>query len=80
MTMREVASAIGVPLITYSEWEYGRAIRGDNLFKLAKFYGTSTDLLLNQNRTADLSSEQRLDRTLDDLQIVRAELMKSQKK
>jgi transcriptional regulator with XRE-family HTH domain len=38
-TLREVAAAICVPLTTYREWEYGRAIRGEHMIKLAKVFG-----------------------------------------
>src|SRR5882762_1035006 len=38
-TLREVAAAICVPLTTYREWEYGRAIRGEHMIKLEKGFG-----------------------------------------
>jgi transcriptional regulator with XRE-family HTH domain len=77
--MREVASAIGVPLTTYREWEYGRAVRSQNLVKLANFFGVSMEQLTGESNPVSLTTEQRLKRALDDLAIVHSEI-KSQAK
>ena len=38
LTMKQVASAINVPVTTYREWEYGRIIRGEPYVALAKVF------------------------------------------
>ncbi len=32
LTQREVAVAVGVPLSTYKEWEYGRRVQGERVY------------------------------------------------
>ena len=77
--MREVAIGIGVPLTTYREWEYGRAVQGKHLVNLAKFYGVSAESLAGQVEATILTVEQRLKIAIDHLSIAHSELT-SQKK
>jgi transcriptional regulator with XRE-family HTH domain len=74
LTLREVAQGIGVPLTTYREWEYGRAIRSEHLINLAKFFGVSLEDLTNSEHIQDLSLEQRLKIAIDHLLIVHSEI------
>lgn len=46
LTMKEVAQAVEVPLSTYREWEYGRAIQGEPYTKIAKALSISLSELL----------------------------------
>lgn len=78
LTLKDVADGIGVPLTTYREWEYGRAIRPKNLVKLSAFFGVSLDEL-NGISSLDLSLEERLSRALNDIAIVREALTKRSK-
>lgn len=78
LPMREVAKGIGVPLTTYREWEYGRAVQGKHLVNLAKFYGISAEALAGQSESEPLSVAQRLKIALDHLSIAHSE-MTSQK-
>ena len=32
LTQKELASALGVPLSTYKEWEYGRRVQGERVY------------------------------------------------
>ena len=32
LTQKEVAQALGVPLSTYKEWEYGRRVQGEGVY------------------------------------------------
>jgi transcriptional regulator with XRE-family HTH domain len=78
-TMREVADGIAVPLTTYREWEYGRAIRGENILKVAVFFGVSLEELIGHKDSVTLSIEQRLNRIKDDLSSVLEEIGKQKK-
>ncbi len=44
--MKEVAAAAEVPLSTYREWEYGRAVQGEPYLKIAKALSVSLSELL----------------------------------
>ena len=46
LTIREVAEAIQVPITTYRDWEYGKAIRGEPYSKLASVFNVSLEELL----------------------------------
>jgi transcriptional regulator with XRE-family HTH domain len=53
LTISEVAERIEVPLTTYREWEYGRAIRGEPYVRLAEVFGvTLYELLTGENPTS----------------------------
>lgn len=48
LTQRQVASAIGVPLSTYKEWEYGRQIQGEKIYvKLSEVLEMNLHTLLS---------------------------------
>jgi transcriptional regulator with XRE-family HTH domain len=79
LTMREVATAIGVPLTTYREWEYGRAIRGEFLIKLAKFFGISAEDLFGQAPASDATVDLKFNQILIDLSALREEVTKKLK-
>ena len=71
LTQEDVASAIGVPRATYSNWETERATPDfDYLVKLANYYQVTIDYLLGRktpeeskddvlNRISELPDEQR---------------------
>ncbi len=46
LSVREVAERVGVPVSTYREWEYGRAIKGEPYANLASAYGISLSELM----------------------------------
>jgi len=46
LTIREVAFAIQVPISTYRDWEYGKAIQGEPYVKLAKVFNVSLEKLM----------------------------------
>ncbi len=47
LTMKKVASQIGVPVSTYRDWEYGRAIQGNFYLELAVLFEVSLYELLS---------------------------------
>jgi transcriptional regulator with XRE-family HTH domain len=78
LTMRETSQGIGVPITTYREWEYGRAIRGNHLVKLAKFFEVSPEELAGQVKQSSLlEPQQHLDQALKHLEFLRVHLSKS---
>lgn len=49
-TIQTVANGAGIAIRTYQNYEYGqREISSEALFKLADFYGVTTDYLLGRN-------------------------------
>lgn len=47
LTQKELASALGVPLSTYKEWEYGRRVQGESVYvKLSEVLEISLRTLL----------------------------------
>lgn len=49
-TIQAVANEIGIAVRTYQNYEYGqREISAETLFKLADFYGVTTDYLLGRD-------------------------------
>jgi transcriptional regulator with XRE-family HTH domain len=59
LTQRELAGLLGVAQNTISQWELGeREPDNDTLKSLAKFFGVSTDYLLNDNNLASDDTKQ----------------------
>ena len=46
LTIREVATALDLPVSTYRDWEYGKAIRGEPYENLAGLIEVTLDELL----------------------------------
>lgn len=46
LTLREVAHRLNVPVSTYRDWEYGKALRGEPYEKLCEVFEISLDELL----------------------------------
>lgn len=67
LSISEVATLIGVPLSTYREWEYGRAIRGEPYVKIAKVYNITLDELFSVNKPTQDSYGKDLDKILEEL-------------
>lgn len=60
LTQKDIAEALGVPLSTYKEWEYGRRIQGEKIYvDLAEVLGVSLRSLLTGKPDA------RIDETLN---------------
>lgn len=54
LTIQAVANGIGIAVRTYQNYEYGvREISVEALYKLADFYGVSTDCLLGREDAPD---------------------------
>lgn len=78
--MRKVAAAIGVPLTTYREWEeHGRAIRAENFLKIATYFGISMEELAGQMDGNKISVEERINRILTEITILKAQLSADKK-
>lgn len=58
LSLARVAQAIEVPVSTYRDWEYGKAIRGEPYERLAELFEISIHELLSvkPQRRSDLSS------------------------
>jgi transcriptional regulator with XRE-family HTH domain len=56
LSVKEVALRLEVPLTTYREWEYGRAIRGEPYVQLARILGVSLCGLLGAERAEGVAS------------------------
>lgn len=50
MTIKEIASQVGVPSSTYRDWEYGRKISADKLENLANAFEISVSELMNGDK------------------------------
>ena len=46
LTIRGAATALDLPISTYRDWEYGKAIRGEPYQKLAELFEVTLDELL----------------------------------
>ena len=54
ISQEQVATDLGITLRTYQNYEYGeREISAEALYKLANFYGVTTDYLLGRGTTDD---------------------------
>lgn len=60
LTQEQVAEAIGVSRQAVTKWENGRSAPStENLFRLAELFGTSVDLLLNENDVSCSEDEEK---------------------
>ncbi len=50
LSLAGVAQAIGVPVSTYRDWEYGKAIRGEPYERIAEIFDVSLNELLSSKR------------------------------
>lgn len=70
LTAKSVAEAIGVPVTTYREWEYGRAIRGEPYQKLAQLFNVSLCELLTGEHNSPHSIETEIRKVIAELQAL----------
>jgi transcriptional regulator with XRE-family HTH domain len=79
MTQRDVAEAVGVPLSTYREWEYGRRIQGENIYvKLAEVFEVNLKTLLtgsDQTQSPNGDLLKKVETAIEQLKDVRSLLM-----
>ena len=55
LTIQAVCDGANIPIRTYQNYEYGkREISAEALYKLAEFYGVTTDYLLGMEENKDL--------------------------
>lgn len=59
-SLKEMAETIGVPITTYREWEYGRAIKGEPYAKLAKVLEVSIAELLTGKQASKTAAFKQL--------------------
>lgn len=50
MTIKEIATQVGVPSSTYRDWEYGRKISAEKLQNLANAFEVSVSELMNGDK------------------------------
>jgi transcriptional regulator with XRE-family HTH domain len=57
ITQRQLAQALGVKPQAYNSWEQGKTLpRLDHLWRLARYYRVSLDMLCGYERTADTTA------------------------
>lgn len=58
LTIKQVAGFVGVPLSTYREWEYGRAIQGEPYVKIAEVLSVSlSELMTGRKEHSEVLAE-----------------------
>lgn len=77
LSMRDAARLIGVPESTYREWEYGRQIRGEPYMEIAKAFDVSIEALFGMPESSQLTIDDRLSRTIEELIIIQSECKKN---
>jgi transcriptional regulator with XRE-family HTH domain len=79
LTVKEAAKLVSVPMTTYRDWEYGRAVTGQPYVKIAKAFGVSLNWLLGFDEEIHTNLEEKIDRVITDLRQIKAEISKSRK-
>jgi transcriptional regulator with XRE-family HTH domain len=74
LTMKEVAEKLKVPLTTYREWEYGRAIQGEPYLDLAAIFETSVYELLAGKKAEQIQALAELEQVERHLKNLRIQL------
>jgi transcriptional regulator with XRE-family HTH domain len=46
LSVKQISQLTGIPITTYREWEYGRAIKGEPYPKLAEVFGVTLSELM----------------------------------
>jgi transcriptional regulator with XRE-family HTH domain len=80
LTVKEAAKLIDVPMTTYRDWEYGRAVTGEPYVKIAKAFGVSLNWLLDFTDEEQPNPEEIIDRVVNDLQQLKSEISSLRKK
>ena len=77
LTQRQVAEALGVPLSTYKEWEYGRKIQGEEYYvKMSEIFQVNLRTLLTGEQTQEQQDLlQRLQALLNQVNELKAALI-----
>lgn len=77
LTQKKVAKALGVPLSTYKEWEYGRRIQGEEVYvKLAEVLNVGLKTMLTgEIENNDKHLIQKMDAVLRQLADIRRSLL-----
>lgn len=77
LTQRQVAEALGVPLSTYKEWEYGRKIQGEEYYvKMSEVFQVNLRTLLTGEQTQEQQDLlQRLQALLNQVNELKAALI-----
>jgi transcriptional regulator with XRE-family HTH domain len=69
MTMKKIATLIGIPVSTYRDWEYGSKVPAENVHKIAKIFQVSVSELFGIE--VDLNKEKLICLLEDALDLVR---------
>lgn len=75
LSMKQVAEKIDVPVSTYRDWEYGRAIRGNPYLKLAQVLNVSLYELMTGEKPNYTKVSELLDRAETIIEEIRKELL-----
>jgi len=74
LTVKEAAKIVGVPMTTYRDWEYGRAVTGEPYVQIAKAFGVSLNSLMGFDEKVDISNTEFVDRIIGDLLILKSRI------
>ena len=74
LSLKEMASAIGIPVTTYREWEYGRAIKGEPYPRIAEVLGVGLTELLTGRTPSRIAALKQLTLVEDGLAALKKEL------
>lgn len=74
LTIAEISSKTGVPVSTYREWEYGRAIKGEPYVQLAEILGVSLHELITGITPDSRSALKMIDELEELLSLLKKEL------
>lgn len=77
LTQKQVADALGVPISTYKEWEYGRRIQGEGIYvRLSEVLEMNLRVLLTGEITSsDEAREQRIQHAISELSEIKKMLL-----
>ncbi len=75
LSMKQVSEGIGVPVTTYRDWEYGRAIQGNPYIKLSKVLRVPLYELISGQKPEFLRGYEALEAIQGHLDQLRSELL-----
>lgn len=74
LSLKQVAARAQIPLTTYREWEYGRAIRGEPYVRIAESLNVSLYFLLTGKKPGSTEIEENLSQMEDICRQLRLQL------
>src|SRR5689334_8298643 len=75
LSMKAIAAQIKVPLTTYRNWEYGRAIRGEPYERIAQALGVDLTELLTGKKPRSSRTLQRIEALKNQLGLLEIDVL-----